>query len=1149
MTCPSCGSVAPADARFCPACGHSLVARPDERRVATVLFADLVGFTSLSETADPEHIKNLVDRCFERLALEITTFGGQVDKVIGDALVALFGAPVAHEDDAERAVRAALRMQERLAEMREEIGMDVHLRIGVNTGEVLVGALRAGGDYTAMGDVVNTASRLQQIAGPDQVVVGAATHAAALRGVRYEPLGPISVRGREEPVAAWRALGAVAPPGHRHRRIETQLVGRDSEVAVLRAALATATARGRAHLVLVTGEAGVGKTRLASELGKIAECEQGALVLNGQCIPYGETNEWWPIASMVAEASRVDLTDDEANVPKCTHAAVREVMGVDDDDPEIGRIAEGLLFLMREGGPGEGVDPTRAREEALRAALTFFAGLASKQPLVLVLSDLHWGDDVVLEFLPRLLTHVATQPVVIVGTTRPELTDRWSPPAGRHNTVNVNLDPLASEDADTLLRSLLPDADDELISILRDRSGGNPFFIEELVAMLGESPAAEGARELPATLHGLLSARLDRLDPLDRVTLEDAAVIGNAGPIDLVRALAGVRNTDAGAPLDRLAEKDLLELDDDEYRFRNELTRDVAYGTLTKAERARRHGTLAKLIAEDAEANDRIDEVLDRLGYHFNLAASLMAELGPIEGLPSGMVPAGVRFLIRAADQAERRDDWATADKYLSHAIPLIDRDDHTAQLPLRLARARARAELRDCTGARADLASVLTAAEELDDARALATAATVLGDVQYKEGDLVGSAKSLDEAVARWRDLGDPRGLGDALRFRGLTELFGGNPDGADVYIREALELFRSIGHRRGEAWALQNLAWISFVRGHSDEAERRLDASATAFGELGDWGGLSWALGLLAWVRFTQGRLDEAAVLAERILQEATELGNRWAAAIMRVLLANVALWRGEPAQTIRYATEARAVFQELGDPWGELQSLGPAALALNAQLQPTEAKALIEAGRSVAAQVPDLAMNGLPAILRVAVAIQTGDPEAYALASDLIDGVRQTDEQFLTDEQYTLWGLAQLQHGDVDGSVETLRATRSKAVNRGPVAAADVALAAALVADGQPDEALEVCAEADDLVVTYVDRYRLDLARGFALHRIGDTAGGAMSLDRAAALVKATHSPLDQFIVRLARAALDRKAPEDEQRSIGWETAFALMAGTPG
>jgi predicted ATPase len=314
------------------------------------------------------------------------------------------------------------------------------------------------------------------------------------------------VKGREEPVGAWRALRAVGPPGHRHRRVETPLVGRESEVAVLRAALATATTRQRAHLVLVTGEAGLGKSRLANELGKIAECEQGARILNGHCIPYGETNVWWPIAAMVAEACEVDLTDADADVPSCTRAAVRGVLDLDDSDPEVGRITEGLLYIMDEVGPGEGVDPTRAREEGLRAALAFFAGLAGAQPLVLVVSDLHWGDNVVLEFLPRLLTHLATQPVVVVGTTRPELTDRWSPPAGRHNTVHVNLDPLAGADTDVLLRTLLPGADDELISILRDRSGGNPFFIEELVAMLGEDPVAEGARELPATLHGLRSA-------------------------------------------------------------------------------------------------------------------------------------------------------------------------------------------------------------------------------------------------------------------------------------------------------------------------------------------------------------------------------------------------------------------------------------------------------------------------------------------------------------------------------------------------------------------------------------------------------------------------------------------------------------------
>ncbi len=225
MQCPSCGSTTPSDASFCPSCGHSLVARPDERRVTTVLFADLVGFTGFSEAADPENVKNLVDRCFEALSADVQAFGGRVDKIVGDALVALFGAPVAHEDDAERAVRAALQMQRTLSRLRDEHHHRVEIRVGVNTGEVLVGALRAGGDYTAMGDVVNTASRLQTLARPGSVVVGRDTHAATHHAISYEALGAIAVRGRDEAVDAWNAIEAVAPPGKRRRRARTLLVG------------------------------------------------------------------------------------------------------------------------------------------------------------------------------------------------------------------------------------------------------------------------------------------------------------------------------------------------------------------------------------------------------------------------------------------------------------------------------------------------------------------------------------------------------------------------------------------------------------------------------------------------------------------------------------------------------------------------------------------------------------------------------------------------------------------------------------------------------------------------------------------------------------------------------------------------------------
>ena len=326
MNCPSCGSLAPDGARFCPSCGHALVTRQDERRVATVLFADLVGFTSLSESADPEQVKNIVDRTFERLAGDVVSYGGQVDKVIGDALVAIFGAPVAHEDDAERAVRAGLRMQERLEQLNRDGGLDLRMRIGINTGEVLVGALRAGGDYTAMGDVVNTASRLQTIAQPGQVVVGPATHAATSRAVRYEPLGSLSVKGRDGAVDAWQAVSAIAPPGARTARPVTPLVGRDDEFIVLRASLTTAVTRRRTHFIMMVGEAGVGKTRLAAELGNEAVEQHDARVLTGHCIPYGETDAWYPIGAMVAAACCVDLDDDADVQRSAAHHAAMSVL-------------------------------------------------------------------------------------------------------------------------------------------------------------------------------------------------------------------------------------------------------------------------------------------------------------------------------------------------------------------------------------------------------------------------------------------------------------------------------------------------------------------------------------------------------------------------------------------------------------------------------------------------------------------------------------------------------------------------------------------------------------------------------------------------------------------------------------------------------
>lgn len=1136
------------------------MARHDERRVATVLFADLVGFTRLSESADPEHVKNLVDRCFERLAADVVSYGGQVDKVIGDALVAIFGAPVAHEDDAERAVRAALRMQEHLERLGTETATKVRMRIGVNTGEVLVGAMRAGGDYTAMGDVVNTASRLQSIAQPGQVVVGPATYAATAAAIAYEPLGALSVKGREEAVDAWHATGAVAPPGSRRARPLTPLVGRDDELTMLCASLTTTVTRRRTHFILMVGEAGVGKTRLANELGQSAEDEHGARVLTGHCIPYGESDAWYPIAAMIASACCVGLEDDTETQRAAARIETAAVLELPIDDPEVGRITDGLLHIMGKPSNLETVDPGRAHEDSLRAVLAFMAALASQRPLMLILSDLHWADSELLDFLPRFLQRVAGMPVILLATARSEFADEWTPPPGRHNVVNVHLDPLDADDADELLEALLPDADPEVRAALRDRSGGNPFFVEELAAMAGEDTGGPTG-ELPATLHGLVAARLDRLRPAERSVLEDCAVIGATGPVNLVEVLASSHGSDTESTLSALADAGLLELEHGEFSFRNELTREIAYGTLTKAERARRHNLLAKTLAKEGERTGRIEEVMDRLGYHFNLAASLMTELGSGSGLPADMARNAASFLGRAARRAEQREDWKAAEHHLDSAIPLVATDEREQLLEFHLARARARAEQRKTPAARHDLADVERLARELGDVRAQAGATTILGDVQYKEGDLPTATDTLDRAIAQWRAIDDQAGLAEALRFSGMTALFRGNTDKAGVDIDEALSLFRVCEDRRGEAWALQNLAWLSFIQGEYDVAEARLETSAATFTDLSDWGGVSWALGLLAWVRFTQGRMEESRELAVRMEQEAKELGNRWAGAMMNVLLANIGVWTGDPESAMEQARAAVEVFRALGDPWGELQAMSPLILAQTLSGHYDRALALIDEIETIGFQVLDFSMTQLPSLIRVAIAVMTGADGAYQLATESLGDL--DGKRFINDEQRMLLGLAALQEGKLTIGHDVLSRARSLAFGAGSDVANNVALAIALVATDRADEALALTDEIESALVTYADRFRHALVRAFAFNRRTEAAAVERELTRAKAIVDDTGSVLDQAIVRLAAASIWGASARTDAATaaarellagsgvdpVGWVRLFAAMTAPAG
>jgi class 3 adenylate cyclase/tetratricopeptide (TPR) repeat protein len=1180
MSCPSCGAAVSESARFCESCGHALQSRSDERRIATVLFADLVGFTTLSESRDPEQVKNLVDACFQLLARDITSFGGQVDKIIGDAIVALFGAPVAHEDDAERAVRAALRMQETLQAYRADTEAPVHLRIGVNTGEVLVGALRAGGDYTAMGDVVNTAQRLESLAAPDTVVVGPATYAATREAVAYRALGAVEVKGRDEPVDAWTAIEALLPPGHRPRRAQTPFVGREAEMGVLGNAVDAAVARSRSHLLLLIGEAGVGKSRLAEEAAARARRGHDALVLEGRCVPYGEANVWWPIAEALRDGCGVSA---DAPLPEATSrcaSSVAEALRSSSDSAEVQRVTTALLYLMGYEVALREIDPQRAREEATRAVLAFLEGAASSRPVVMVLSDLHWADQIVLDLVANMVDRLSRQPFVLVATARPTVTERWSVPSGRHNTVLVNLDPLDADASGDLLEALLDDDVSEPVrNLLLDRSGGNPFFLEELVALVAEVDLVDTGMlngtaslgELPDTLRGLVAARIDSLDAAERGTLEDASVWGRSGPVKALEMMAqeirGIGDLDP--VLGGLADKEILRTEGEHWAFRSDLIREVAYGTLTKADRARRHHGIADYLASTApNCHEASERLVDMVAFHFGAAAEVVAELGHVPAVGADVTERALEWLEEAARRAEVAQALPVAERLYTQALRLLPTEPSPRRAHLLLGRAAICAQRRTMPEARADVEAALAIAVELDDEPVLARALLVRGEVERDGGDLAAAVATLGDAVEHYRSLGDAQGAADALRQIGMARIFLGENDQAEEAIREALAGSKAVGDRRGAAWALQHLAWISFVEGRASEAEARLTKSADTFAEIGDVGGLGWALGLLAYVCFIQGDLERADQLGAQVLVEARERGDRWGEGMMLLLASGVRCWTGRTLEAVDYARQAHALFHTIGDRFGQAQALTTLGRSLVHSGRVAEGMAMLRTGFD--ADLSD-SFSQDRATLLTALAnaeVVLGDPEGALRAFERVGetGVTGMGAGLGAGalEREVARGLALLQSARVDQAAEIFRREMGVGPDGKSSTYALAGLALTSAAQGELDEVIDLSAQVRGAVqATHLDLATVAVAEGLARARHRQPEAVA-TLDAALLAVDATEDAVAKAIVRLARAAaLDALgspaagAARDEADArwadlgvdpAGWRTAFDLSLARP-
>jgi class 3 adenylate cyclase len=634
--CASCQTENPDVARFCLACGAPF-AEPkpgplEERRIVSVVFVDLVGFTSRAEQLDPEDVREFLTPYFERVRAEIERFGGSVEKFIGDAVLGVFGAPIAYGDDSERAVRTALAVRDWAEDEKLQV------RIAVNTGEAIVslGARVEHGESMVAGDVINTAARLQTAAPVGSVLVGGETYATTRTAIQYVPAEPVVAKGKTMPVRAWIALDYLREGGERVLT-RVPMVGRERELDALVEEWERVTETRRPHFVTVFGPAGIGKSRLTLEFAEHVG-RAGGRVLRGRAIPYGASGPYSAFSQHVKQIASVFDSDELDDAQAKLVSAVAAFIG-DDDAAEHAR---NLAMLVGMGGNGDAPD----RETLFFSARVLVEALASREPTVLVFEDIHWADESLLDLLEMLAGRVRDAPVLLLALARPELLAQrpaWG--GGLPAYSALPLEPLSDAAAHDLARHLLLPVGEgsDHVPIVAEKAEGNPLFIEELAASLAEQPTTEVA-QLPTSIRAIVAGRLDALPPRERAVLLDASVVGR---IFWRGALASMTpRDDLATLLASLEQRDFIRREpvsriqgDQQYTFKHGLIRDVAYGILPRAARRERHAAVARFLEETTGA---VGQSHDAIGVHWREA---------------GENERAVQSLLVAAEQAGR--GWA----------------------------------------------------------------------------------------------------------------------------------------------------------------------------------------------------------------------------------------------------------------------------------------------------------------------------------------------------------------------------------------------------------------------------------------------------------------------------------------------------------
>ena len=950
--CQQCGTPNPPDVKFCGECGTRLAGQGQsaqaaaapapaaERRLVSVLFADLVGFTTASEQRDPEETRELLSRYFEACRqLIVERYGGTVEKFIGDAVMAVWGAPLANEDDAERAVRTALDLVAAVGELHPGL----QARAGVLTGEAAV-TVGSQGQGMVAGDLVNTASRIQAVAEPGSVLVGEATRRATEAAIAYEPVGEQDLKGKAEPVPLYRALRVTANRGGAQKSVglEPPFVGRQRELRLVKELFHASAEEGKAQLVSVVGIAGIGKSRLAWEFEKYVDgLADNFWWHRGRCLAYGEGVAYWALAEMVRmRAGIVEEEGPETALGKLRASIEEHVPDPDEREWLEPRLAH-LLGLAERTAPD--------REDLFSAWRLFFERLAEQGPAVLLFEDLQWADAGLLEFVEYLLEWSRSHPLFVLALARPELAERRPTfGVGGRNATTLSLEPLSERAMEQLLDGFVPGLPDELRAQILARSEGVPLYAVETVRMLLDRgllaregdvyrPTGEvGALDVPETLHALVAARLDGLEPEERRLLQDAAVLGKSFTKAGLSALSGLSEADLEPLVTSLVRKEVLSVQADprspergQYSFLQDLLKRVAYETLARAERKSRHLAAAAHLTHAFGAGEQ--EIVEVIAAHYLDAYSAAPDADDAAEIKAKaqemLTRAGERAASLAANEeaehyfvraAELSDDplvearlheragttaWASgrADEAQAHferALALFEAEGLThpaARVTARLGEAEWRTGHLDQALERMERAFQVLSDDEPDED--LATLAAELGRLHFFKGELEIAALRIDTAIEIAESLWLPEILSEALNTQGLIAGYSGRWEQALALIKHSLELALEHDLTRSALRAYNNLGDLLDRKDRYEEAiemgRRGLALARKAGHRMNEWR----LLGELSYYLVRTGNWEEAVELGNEVSEE-----NILAAVAVFNSRAEIATERGELAEARR-------------------------------------------------------------------------------------------------------------------------------------------------------------------------------------------------------------------------------------------------------